>query len=277
MENGKISVIMGIYNCADTLPQAIDSILTQTYSHWELILCDDCSTDNTYSVAEIYQKKYPERIRLIQNSANSKLSYTLNHCLQYADGEYVARMDGDDYCAPERFEKQVAFLQKHLDVDLVGCAMQRFNDDGLADVDYQVEHPTANTLRKRTPFHHATILTYKRVYDALGGYTVSERTVRGQDYDLWFRFFHAGFHGENLMEPLYYVREDMAAIKRRTFHVRWNAFRTTVYGYRLLGFPTWWLIQPFFSTVFKSLVPYRCSGWYRNRQKRANNEREKSA
>ena len=186
-------------------------------------------------------------------------------------------MDGDDYCAPERFEKQVAFLQKHLDVDLVGCAMQRFNDDGLADVDYQVEHPTANTLRKRTPFHHATILTYKRVYDALGGYTVSERTVRGQDYDLWFRFFHAGFHGENLMEPLYYVREDMAAIKRRTFHVRWNAFRTTVYGYRLLGFPTWWLIQPFFSTVFKSLVPYRCIGWYRNRQKRANNEREKSA
>ena len=103
----KVSIIMGIYNCQDTLPEAIDSILEQTYTNWELILCDDCSTDNTYSIAEQYKNKYPEKIILIRNSENKKLAFTLNHCLEYATGEYVARMDGDDISAPNRFEKQL--------------------------------------------------------------------------------------------------------------------------------------------------------------------------
>ena len=64
---GQISIIMGIYNCADTLPQAIDSILAQTYTNWQLILCDDCSTDNTYDIAKSYKEKHPEKIILIRN------------------------------------------------------------------------------------------------------------------------------------------------------------------------------------------------------------------
>lgn len=84
----KVSIIMGIYNCADTLSQAIDSILNQTYTDWELIMCDDASTDNTYDVAKSYRDKYPEKIVLIKNEVNSKLSFTLNHCLKYASGEY---------------------------------------------------------------------------------------------------------------------------------------------------------------------------------------------
>lgn len=269
-QNEKISVIMGIYNCAETLPLAIDSILAQTYPNWELILCDDASTDDTYAVAKSYAERYPDRIILIQNESNRQLAYSLNHCLQYATGRYVARMDGDDACREDRFSKQLAFLKEHSELQLCGTAMQRFNEEGLHDIVYAVNKPDYYTLRSRVPFHHATILTYKEVYDRLGGYTVSERTKRAQDYDLWFRFYHAGFQGDSLREPLYLVREDAAAIRRRTFKVRWNALKTTRYGFRLLNYPKHWIIRPTVSMVIKSLTPYKVIEWYRAWQKKHN-------
>ena len=87
---------MGIYNCAKTLPEAIDSILAQTYSNWELIMCDDGSSDDTYAIAEKYKITYPNKIKLIKNEKNLGLNATLNNCLKYVDGNYIARMDGDD-------------------------------------------------------------------------------------------------------------------------------------------------------------------------------------
>lgn len=263
MESGKISVIMGIYNCADTLPAAIESIISQTYTNWELIMCDDCSIDNTYVVAEHYSQKYPDRIILIHNEHNMRLAYSLNRCLQYADGEYIARMDGDDMCSLDRFEKQVAYLKTHPELDLVGTAMQRFDETGVHDIVYAVDKPDRYTLRRRIPFHHATILTYKYVFDKLNGYTVSERTKRAQDYDLWFRFYHESFSGDNLREALYFVREDPAAIRRRTFSVRYNAFKTTIYGFKLLNYPKWWLARPFLVMILKSAIPFFVMDWYR--------------
>ncbi len=264
--NGKISIIMGIYNCADTLSDAIDSILAQTYTNWQLIMCDDCSTDNTFDVAKSYQQKYSEKIILIRNEVNSKLAFSLNHCLKYADGEFIARMDGDDTSTPERFNKQVEFLNNNPQYDLVGTAMQRFNSKGLANIDYPVEFPDKFTLRNHVPFNHATIMARRTVYDTLKGYTVSKRTVRGQDADLWFRFYHAGFIGCNLMEPLYNVREDENAIKRRTAKGRINALKTTWFGYNLLGFPKHWLIVPTVRTLVKVITPYKITELYRKYQ-----------
>ena len=102
----KISILMGIYNCADTLSRAIDSIVNQTYTNWELILCDDGSVDSTYEIAKQYQNKYPDKIVLLKNEKNIQLAATLNHCLEYATGKYISRMDGDDESTPDRFEKQ---------------------------------------------------------------------------------------------------------------------------------------------------------------------------
>ena len=268
MVEGLVSVIMGIYNCSDTLSEAIESIIGQTYTNWELIMCDDASTDDTYQVALRYQKKYPDKIKLIQNEVNSKLPYTLNHCLKYASGEFIARMDADDKSTADRFMVQVRYLREHSDVDLVGTAMQRFNEKGLGAIDEKPQYPDRFTLRKLIPFNHATIMTYKRVYDALGGYTVCERTVRGQDYDLWFRFYHEGYRGDNLKEPLYMVREDEAAFKRRTIKVRWNGFKTACIGYKLLGYPKIWLIKPACDFVIKSLIPTRLMIYYHDLQKK---------
>ncbi len=264
--NGKISILMGIYNCAKTLPAAIDSILAQTYDQWELILCDDCSTDDTPAVAEQYVSRYPDKMILLKNETNSRLAFTLNHCLEEATGEFVARMDGDDISVPERFEKQLAFLKAHPDVVLCGTAMQRFSDDGtLGAIAYCPEWPDRLTPHEHLAFNHATVLAYKWVYDRLGGYTVCPRTVRGQDRDLWYRFFDAGFKGANLQEALYMVREDVDAIKRRTAKDRFISYQTTLYGYRLLHYPWHWYIKPTLGLA-KCLVPVKGVLWYRNRQ-----------
>ena len=106
--NDKISVIMAAYNCEKTVGKAIDSILAQTYENWVMIICDDGSTDGTMDVLNRYAGEYPDKFVIIQNETNSKLPYSLNHCLQYVQTELVARMDGDDWSTPDRFEKQVA-------------------------------------------------------------------------------------------------------------------------------------------------------------------------
>lgn len=253
---GLISVIMSVYNCADTLRDAIDSILAQTYTNWEFVICNDCSTDNTFAICQSYAKKYPDKFVLVQNDVNRKLAYSLNHCLEHASGKFVARMDGDDRSHPDRFEKQVKYLIEHPEIDLVGCAAQRFNENGLNDIYYMDEHPDRYSLYRKVPFGHAMIMTYKRVYDALDGYVVAKRTERGQDYDLWFRFFHKGFQGANLQEALYDVREDDNAIRRRTFKVRWRTYQTTRMGYKLLNYPIRWRILAFLSVVAKSMTPF---------------------
>ena len=257
---------MAIYNCSQYLPDAIESIINQTYTDWELILCDDASTDDTYAVAKRYQEQYTDKIILLQNQQNMKLSYSLNKCLEHATGRYIARMDGDDKCLPERFEKQIAYLAAHPEYDLVGTAMQRFDENGLGIINYSVDNPDYFTLRNRVPYHHATIMTYKYVYDKVGGYTVSPRTERGQDYDLWFRFYHEGFSGNNLREAQYLVREDTNAIRRRTAKRRINGMKTTMIGFKLLGYPWWWTIKPISVSLFKCCIPYTIMDKYRKWQ-----------
>jgi glycosyltransferase EpsE len=265
-EQPKVSVIMGIYNCAKTLPQAIESILAQTYANWELIMCDDGSTDETCAVAAAYKDQHPDRIILLKNEQNRKLSYTLNRCLEVADGELIARMDGDDMSRPDRFAKQVSFLREHPDCHLVGTDMQCFDETGYHGIRHAAVHPDRLTIRKTTPFFHATIMTYKSVYDALGGYTVGKRAERIEDVEMWFRFFQHGFSGDNIPEVLYDVCENYDTIRRRTIRERINSFRTLAWGYRLLGFPKRWLIKPAVLAAAKCLVPYRFIRWLRQRQ-----------
>lgn len=122
----KISVIMGIYNCANTLGEALDCIINQTYTNWEVIMCDDYSSDDTVQIAEKYVQKYPGKFLLLKNKENHGLNYTLNKCLKVANGDYIARMDGDDLCAVDRFEKEVKVLDEHEDISIVSTDMNFF-------------------------------------------------------------------------------------------------------------------------------------------------------
>lgn len=236
----KVSVIMATYNCEATIESALDSILGQTYPNWELVVCDDGSTDRTPELLSVAKQRFGARLILLRNASNMKLPFSLNRCLEVASGELIARMDGDDLSEPDRFERQIEFLSANPRVDLVGTAMQRFNEKGVVDV----IHPAAPRPDKWTlgrgssvPFFHATIMARRGVFEGVGNYTVSWRTERGQDVDLWFKFFHAGFTGVNLPEPLYRVREDGRAISRRTARARWGGYVTRIRGYRSLGYP----------------------------------------
>lgn len=232
-----ISIIMGVFNSENTLPDAIDSILIQTYHEWELIICDDCSTDKSFEIARAYQSMYPEKLVVIRNHKNSKLAYTLNQCLQYAKGKYIARMDADDISLPQRLERQLIFLKNYPEYDVVSTAMIPFDENGDRTIRTHKEIPDKYDLLKNPCFNHATILMKKSVYDALNGYTVLPRTERGQDYDLWFRFFAAGYKGYNMQEALYKVREGITDMKRRSLKSRLKGVQNCLIGYRLLNYP----------------------------------------
>ena len=253
----KVSVIMGVYNCEKTLREAIDSILNQTYSNWELIVCDDGSSDATYKIAEEYYKKYSGKIILLRNEENKKLSYTLNRCLEAATGELIARMDGDDVSCPDRLQRQVDYLRQHPEIQLVGTGMRCFDENGFHCIMHPPAKPCSKNLIQGTPFFHATILTYKYVYETIGGYCLKKRAERVEDIDLWFRFYANCFVGANLDEPLYNVREDSNSIRRRTLQARIHSIKTRAAGYKLLGFSWYRLIMPGFILFIKGLVPPR--------------------
>lgn len=237
----KVSIIMGIYNCAATLPEAIDSILTQTFSDWQLILCDDGSKDNTYTVAKTYQEKFPDKIFLIQNEQNMGLNHTLNRCLQAATGEYVARMDGDDISLPTRLEKEVAFLDTHPEYAIVSTPMIFFDESGDWGRSYAIEKPTKRDFIKHSPVHcHAPCMIRKEAYLTVGGYTEDKRMLRFEDVNLWYKLYARGYAGYNLDEPLYKMRDDRAAASRRSFKSRMNAVYVMYEGFRLFRFP-WYM------------------------------------
>lgn len=236
----KVSVIMATFNCEATIDSALDSILDQTYRNWELVVCDDGSTDRTPELLSAAKERFGARLVLLRNASNMKLPFSLNRCLEVASGELIARMDGDDLSEPDRFERQVEFLRANPQVDLVGTAMRRFNDQGVVDVIHPAApRPDRWTLGRGSsvPFFHATILARREAFRGVGNYTVSWRTERGQDVDLWFKFFHAGYVGENIPDALYRVREDVGSIRRRTARVRWGGYVTRMKGYRSLGYP----------------------------------------
>lgn len=244
----RISVIMGIYNCAPTLAEALDSLLAQTYQDFKVIMCDDGSSDNTLDVASGYVERFPDKFILIRNEYNKGLNKTLNHCLEYADTEYVARMDGDDISMPERFEKEIEFLDAHPEIAIVSTPMIYFDENGdFREGARGDRYPEKKDFVKGTPFCHAPCMVRKVAYEAVGGYSVDTRLLRVEDYHLWFKMYAKGFRGYILPAPLYKMRDDRNAIARRTWRNRINEFHVRRIGYSMLSIP-WhkrlWMFRP---------------------------------
>lgn len=261
-----VSIIMSVRNSQATLQAALESIAQQTFTDWEFVICDDGSDDGTPEIlARFSDEMGPDRVRLLTNAENRKLAYSLNRCLGVSRGRFIARMDGDDISEPDRLERQLRYLKERPDVDLVGTAMRRFNDQGTGEVIYPAADRPDRLILGRTsiaPFFHATVLARRSVFSIVGNYTVAWRTERAEDLDLWFKFFAAGLIGHNIREPLYRVREDQAAVRRRTPRSRLQSFATRWHGNRLLGYPP---AAYAVSTLeaLKILLPYRAYDLHR--------------
>ncbi len=187
MNNPTISVIMPAYNAGRYMRDAIQSILSQTFSDFELLIINDGSTDSTEEI--ILSFKDP-RIRYIKNKTNVGLSPTLNIGLENATGKYIARMDSDDISHARRFEKQVEFLDKNPDYGIVGCMYIVMDQERVpyeaGGLDFRYEEEIKLCLFSSNVFLHGetmfrseiiknNTLRYNKVYNPC------------EDYDLWIR------------------------------------------------------------------------------------------
>ena len=230
---------MGIYNCADTLEEAVACIVNQTYTNWELILCDDGSTDLTYSVAEELLGKYPEKIVLLRNPKNCGLNHTLNRCLEAASGDYIARMDADDRCSPERFAIEAKELDENPDIAIVSTDMEHFDERGTWGRQGHPDEPKPGDFVHGTPFNHAPCMVRREAYEAVGGYSEDLKYLRVEDYHLWVKMYRAGFRGRNIHQVLYQMRDDRDAYHRRKFTYRINEARVKALAVKELKLPVY--------------------------------------
>lgn len=204
-----VSVIMPVHNAAAYLAQAIDSVLAQTFGDFELLVLNDGSTDNSNEVIQRYSDK---RLRVIQNEKNIGLTATLNKAVRLCRGEYIARMDADDICMPQRFEKQVNYLEQHADVSVLACRAQVINADGEITGEWSddADHLTESEIRGYLPFSncivHPSVMMRAEIAKK---YEYKAYQKGAEDWDLWLRLLAAGRRIHKLNEPLLHYRVHM--------------------------------------------------------------------
>jgi glycosyltransferase involved in cell wall biosynthesis len=196
----RVSVLMAVYNAAPFLSQAIASVLSQTYHDFELIVVDDFSSDDSLAILQSFSDP---RMRIIKHGATLGASIARNDALAAARGEFIAILDADDVCAPERLERQVAFLDGNANVGLVGCGLYD-NTDVNGTVLHRSQLPVDNTTIQRTLmkewcFLHSSIVFRKSLQEVVGGYRGAFEPV--EDHDFVLRILEL-CHAHNLPEAL---------------------------------------------------------------------------
>lgn len=232
----KVSVIMGVYNCKDVyaLYRSVNSIISQTFTDWEYIICDDGSSDNTFELLKTLETLDP-RIKIISYKENHGLAYALNTCLNAAQGEYIARMDDDDISRADRFAKQVKFLDAHQEIAFVGSIANVFNDGGIWGVLRMPEYVEKEDFLWNIPFIHPSIIFRREALAAVGGYSTDSINRRCEDYTLVMDLYSKKYRGYNIQETLldYQVKNDDK--KYRPMRDRIAEAKVRYYGYRKNG------------------------------------------
>lgn len=187
----RISVVTSVYNCEQYIGQTIQSVLDQTFEDWEFIIINDCSKDRS---AEVIQSFDDARIRFIDNENNKGQCYNLNYGISIAKGEYIARLDHDDLCYPERFSKQIAYMDAHMDVVLLGSWMDQLVDGKIKKIDKPDIHD-AQELKFSLMFYnrcmpHSSFMIRKKAM--LDNHIKYEKYVFAEDYHLILQMLIVG-------------------------------------------------------------------------------------
>jgi len=212
-----VSVIISVYNCGEVIDECIDSILAQSYTKWECIICDDFSTYDTYDVIRRYQTD--NRFTILRNEKNMGQSMSRNRCLEYCKGEYVLFQDADDVSEKDRMQRLLYSFEE--EIGFVGSGFYEFDKRGIFCIHHPIyQYPSKYNLLLDISFCHASIMIRTDVMKCVGGYRVSKHTRRGEDYDLILRLYAEGYKGKNIDNILYGYRVDSSAYARRTFKSR---------------------------------------------------------
>lgn len=226
-----ISIIMPVYNSEKYLKQTIESILNQTYNNFEFIIIDDGSSDNSFKIIQEY-KLLDNRVKVIRRRENKGLIYSLNEGLELAKGKYIARIDSDDIALSERFEKQICFLEKRKDIDILATHILAIGNENLEkkmqiEKRYNLlidENNMENVIFDDIPICHPSVIMKKSVLEDLGGY--SYKYPCAEDYDLWIRALKKGFQLRTINEKLTKYR-----LHNKSKSFKDNAYNQTLVEY----------------------------------------------
>lgn len=216
----KVSLIMAAFNEEESIKGAIESVLNQKYTKFDLIVINDGSEDKT---KEIIESMYEEdcKVRLI-NQRNRGLAYSLNKAIKVSKSEFIARLDADDRCLPGRFEKQVSFLRQNEKVGVVGSDYLRIDD--IRDKNHIRGYPKKDkkirrAMSKYIPIAHSSVMFRRRAVVEVGGY--NESLSDHEDLDLWIRVAK-NWKLANIPEPLIvrHIRSDSYWHRNFSRHAR---------------------------------------------------------
>ena len=215
MSAPRVSVILPVYNGTEFLAESLKSVLEQTFHNFEVLVIDDASADDSASIAEGF---LDPRVRVIRHDQNMRLPETLNHGLELARGEFIARMDADDICTPNRFERQVRLLDLHPEIGICGGWVRLFG--GVANVtrEYPVSPDAVEAFRYfNCPFAHPTVML-RRALLVAHALRYDPNAVAVEDFELWARLLKFT-RGANLPEVLLEYRLHEASVTSRDWTV----------------------------------------------------------
>lgn len=244
--NPEISVIMSVYNDEKFLRESIESILTQTFKNFEIIICNDCSTDGSEKIIQEYSKK-DSRIVYISNQENIGLAASLNRCIQIARAPYIARMDSDDISLHDRLEKQYQFLEENEKYDVLSGQAELIDSYGKT---YAITQRKGQELTifegvKKSCIIHPTVMMRKESLNKVKNYTVSNITRRGQDYDLWMKFLYNKYRIYISSSIYLKYREDLLMMKKRKYKFRITEFKMKYHWMKKINVPKYYYFYAF--------------------------------
>jgi glycosyltransferase involved in cell wall biosynthesis len=201
-----VSIVLPAYNAQRFLAQALDSVLAQTHTQFELILVDDGSTDGTLAIAREYERRDP-RVRAV-TQPNGRIARALNRGIELAQHEWIARMDADDVMEPNRLERQLAFVDANPDLAVASSLVLYIDDNdrviGRGRSPFTDRRTVARYIKRNrvVAFNHPAALIRKSVLLEVGGYR--PEFVPAEDCDLWNRIIERGH--PVLVQPEYLLR-----------------------------------------------------------------------
>lgn len=239
-------------------------------SDLEFLIYDDGSEREEANVLRKLQG-LDRRIRLIRGDKNQGISHGLNTCIHQAKGEYLARMDADDDCLPERLERQVKFLEENPEVAFVGCGALLFGEGGVWGKRRMKAQPDAGDFLNYSPYIHPSVVFRREVFldqkgELFRAYDASQGIGRSEDYELFMRLHREGCFGYNLQEELFLYREDDSGYRKRKFSFRMKECRVRYAGFQKMGIPFPRRLQASIKPLLLGLLPLWLYGWHKRRR-----------
>ncbi len=182
--DGLVSIVMPNYNCAKYIAETVNSVLSQTYTDWELLIVDDCSTDNSLEVIKEFTQK-DERIKLFVNEKNSGAAASRNRALREAKGEWIAFLDSDDLWTADKLEKQIGFMKDNGYV--FSCTDYEHIDEKSQPLNVLVTGPEKVTRHKMFNYCYLGCLTVMYNAVAVGLIQIPDSIQKRNDYALWLK------------------------------------------------------------------------------------------